>query len=335
MGFKTGSFISVGNRGLNPTISLARTRRVENPLWNFTLPATFQGTVAGYASRGTTINKFPFATDANATDVGNLISDREAAGQSSSTHGYVSGGYASNVIEKFPFASNGNSTDVADLTVARRNLTGQSSSVDGYTSGGNNPPGYFNVIDKFPFAADANATDVGDLTMARTYLAGQSSTVSGYSSGGFSPASGTPNSATNRIDKFPFATNANATDVGDLSSGNDRVAGQSSTVSGYVTGGTNASPVRIIDKFSFASDANAVGVAFITVGGPRIDVTGQSSTASGYTTGGYFNAPPSSVGPVGYSATNIIEKFPFATDASATDVGDLTAAQRQATGQQD
>jgi hypothetical protein len=48
---------------------------------------------------------------------------------------------------------------------------------------------------------------------------------------------------------------------------------------------------------------------------------GQSSTASGYATGG----PPSS---------NIIDKFPFASDASATDVGDLTVARAFAAGQQ-
>lgn len=339
MAIKINSILGVSTMSANGTNRYTRTNpnTNRNPLWNFTLPHTFQGTVAGYASRGTVINKFPFATDANATDVGDLLSNREAAGQSSSTHGYVSGGYASNVIEKFPFASNGNSTDAADLTVARRYLTGQSSSVNGYTSGGDMPSSYFNVIDKFPFAADANATDVGDLTMARSFLAGQSSTVSGYSSGGFSPASGTPTGGTNRIDKFPFAADANATDVADLTAGSYRVAGQSSTVSGYVTGGAPlpAATVRRIDKFPFASDANATNIGNITVGGPRIDVTGQSSTASGYTTGGYFNAPPGSIGPVGYSATNIIDKFPFATDASATDVGDLTATQRLAAGQQD
>ena len=36
MGFKTASFISIANRGLNPTTSAALTRGVRNPLWNFT-----------------------------------------------------------------------------------------------------------------------------------------------------------------------------------------------------------------------------------------------------------------------------------------------------------
>ena len=84
MSFKTTSFLSIANRGLNPTISLARTRRVENPDWRI---HTFQGTVAGYTTGGIPqigIDKFPFATDANATDVGDLTVSRRSgnAGQS-------------------------------------------------------------------------------------------------------------------------------------------------------------------------------------------------------------------------------------------------------------
>ena len=186
MGFKTGSFTSVGNRGLNPTISLARTRRVENPLWNFTLPATFQGTVAGYTSGG-----------------------------------YTS--VSTNVIDKFPFATDANATDVGDLTEGRYSMAGQSSDVSGYTSGGKIPASRTNVIDKFPFATDANATDVGDLTATRMSAAGQSSTASGYSSGGYG---GPPFVSVNVIDKFPFASDANATDIGDLTLSRRWIAGQ-------------------------------------------------------------------------------------------------------------
>ena len=236
MGFKTGSFISVGNRGLNPTISLARTRRVENPLWNFTVPHTFQGTVAGYATGGIPqigIDKFPFATDANATDVGNLSVSRRStgAGQSSDVSGYTSAGFGpsySNVIDKFPFATNANATDVGDVTFGRYGATGQSSTVSGYTSGGRTAPGVVpygtstdNIIDKFPFATNANATDVGDLTVARYDAAGQSSTASGYTSGGYLTPGGR-----NIIDKFPFAADANATDVGDLVLASYSLAGQ-------------------------------------------------------------------------------------------------------------
>ncbi len=43
MGFKTTSFISIANRGLNPTISSSLTRRVVNPVWSFnrTVVVTF------------------------------------------------------------------------------------------------------------------------------------------------------------------------------------------------------------------------------------------------------------------------------------------------------
>lgn len=58
-----------------------------------TLP-TFQGTVSGYTSGGApnrnTIDKYPFASDANATDVGNLTAGRGGvSGQSSEISGYT------------------------------------------------------------------------------------------------------------------------------------------------------------------------------------------------------------------------------------------------------
>jgi hypothetical protein len=330
-GFKTGSFISIGNRGLNPTNSLERTRRVNNPVWNFTLPHTFQGTVAGYASGGRTenfptivrnvIDKFPFATDAGATDVGDLTRNTQgAAGQSSDVSGYTSGGApgSQNIIDKFPFATNANATDVGDLTVARPDIgAGQSSDVSGYTCGGDTTPpptSQSNVIDKFPFATNANATDVGDLTVARYSSTGQSSTVSGYTSGGYSK---------NVIDKFPFATNANATDVGDLNGERNFRSGQSSTVSGYISGGP--STTNLIEKFPFATNANAtdVGDLFLT----RNKAAGQSSTVSGYTSGGQYSPSP------GNNAT--IDKFSFASDSNATSVGNLSAARYFAVGQQD
>ena len=304
-----------------------------------------QGSVSGYSSGGFTTppialpshtsnitDKFPFATDGNATDVGDLSQARYgSAGQSSRISGYTSGGYTPpaiptggfrNTIDKFPFASNANSTDVGDLTQNRSYLAGQSSEVDGYTTAGlsSPPPVTRNTIDKFPFAADANATDVGDLTTATHVVAGQSSSVSGYRSGGTPPV-------TNTIDKFPFASNANATDVGDLTQARFGGIGQSSGVSGYTSGGTIPPFSNVIDKFPFAADANATDVGDLTVA--RTRGAGQSSTVSGYSSGGY--GPPL---PPGAVSINPIDKFPFATNANATDVGDLTVARYDPTGQQ-
>ena len=146
-------------------------------------------------------------------------------------------------------------------------------------------------------------------------------TVSGYSSGGHAPPP-----ILNTIDKFPFSSDANATDVGDLTVARYGAVGQSSTVSGYSSGGSSPPWTNTIDKFPFASDANATDVGDLTVA--RNNMTGQSSTASGYSSGG-------SVFPLSGSPeqTNTIDKFPFSSDANATDVGDLTLSRQSLAGQ--
>lgn len=290
------------------------------------------GITAGYTSGGATnvIDSFPFANNANATDVGDLTVSRQyLGGTSSNTHGYSAGGNAagfSNVIDRFGFGSTANASDVGDLTVARDAVSAQSSSTHGYTSGG-----FFqqtvpaqnvtNVIDRFPFSATANASDVGDLTVARRYVTGQSSSTTGYASGGLI----VPGFLAN-IDSFPFATNANATAVGGLVRAMGTGAGQNSFTHGYFSGGSpNALfPPLIsteIQKFPFANNSNASVVAYLTV--RKQGATGQNSTTRGYTSGGFTPA-----------VSNTIDSFPFSTDASASDVGDLTVARADVAGQQ-
>ena len=294
----------------------------------FNLPPTptAYGSVSGYTHGGqpnsNVIDKFPFASDANATDVGNLTRTStfgSQTGASSLVSGYsVGGGPAptSNVIDKYPFAADGNATDVGDLTQARGNGSGHESDVSGYTAGGQSAP-IVNTIDKFAFATDANATDVGDLPAIRAWCTDQSSLENGYVSGG-----NTGSSTQNTIYKFSFATDGNATDVANLSQARNGVVGQSSLISGYTSGGHTTglyypANSNVIDKFPFASDANATDVGNLT--SAVTTAAGQSSTASGYRSGGI--TPP-------YVATNTIDKFPFASDANATDVGDLTTASR-------
>lgn len=290
----------------------------------------FQGIISGYTSGGdnnfNVIDKFPFATDTNATDVGDLsVSRYSAAGQSSSTSGYNSGGElpsSLNTIEKFPFAANNNSSYVGELTVLRGGASGQSSSTFGYNSGGSSTLGEYNTIDKFPFASDANATDVGDLLRKRFYTAGQSSQNSGYVSGGFDPSIAGL-AISNAIERFPFASNVISTDVSNLAVARLRLTGQSSTVSGYSSGGSTfpstTSGSTTVDKFPFASSAASSFVGDLTVA--RYGSAGQSSTVSGYNSG----------------ANNIgarIDKFSFTTDGNASVVGDLTTPRRYQAGQQ-
>ena len=255
--------------------------------------------------------------------MGNLSEGRyNCSGQSSSTHGYTSGGIPGdgNVIDKFPFTSGfTTATDVGNLTGSRTAVAGQSSIPNGYgynTGGGN-------VIDKFSFSSDGNSTNAGNTLTTRSSVAGQSSATHGYTSGNYSPL-------TTDIDKFPFASEDDATDVGDLTLARGGVAGQSSSTHGYTSGGAtgpgNPNRVDPIDKFTFVSDGNATDIGDLSVA--RNACVGQSSTTHGYTAGGYQPAP---VGP-----SNVIDKFPFASDFSgtATDVGDLTWSRYQGAGQQ-
>jgi hypothetical protein len=143
-------------------------------------------------------------------------------------------------------------------------------------------------------------------------------TVAGYTSGGFAPGT------VNTIDKFPFASDANASDVGDLTQSRYGLAGQSSTSSGYTSGGFITTAINTVDKFPFAANANASDVGDLTQS--RYHVAGQSSTASGYTSGGDNPSLTPSI-------RNIIDKFPFSSNANASDVGDLTQSRYRVAGQ--
>jgi len=167
-----------------------------------------------------TIDKFPDASNANSTDVGDTLNPiAQLSAQSSPTHGYVSGGYETapsptfspngpftDTIQKWPFATDENSTDVGNLTVARAWAAGTSSGETGYASAGRAPPlgGATNIIDKFPFATDADATDVGDLTQTQQFAGGWSSRENSYVA---------YNAAT---DKMPFASEISAARANDL-----------------------------------------------------------------------------------------------------------------------
>ena len=288
-------------------------------------PTQAQGSVSGYNSGGnpdptsSTIDKFPFASSGNATDVGELsCARRDVAGNSSSEYGYTSTGrrvtpptpQEVTTVERFPFASDSPASAVGFASCKVRYASGQNSTSSAYITGGLTtlPPGgpsLVNVIGKFPFAGSANFSDVAELAQAMRSSAGQSSRDNGYHSGG----EPTIFSYTQNIQKFPFSSNTPASIVASLSASRGRVAGQNSIEHGYTTGGYS----NVIDKFPFAADSPAVDVGDIT-GACARGAAGQSSTTCGYTSGG--------VDPGGY--TNIISKFSFANDGNAVDQGDLT-----------
>jgi hypothetical protein len=283
----------------------------------------FQGSNYGYISGGApgapvanVVERFSFTSDGGGTDVGNLFAGRyNCSGQSSSTHGYTCAGQpgAIDTIDKFPFTSGfTTATDVGNLTGGRNKVAGQSSIPNGYgynTGGGN-------VIDKFSFSSDGDATVAGNTLTTRSWVAGQSSATHGYTSGNYP--------ITSDIDKFPFASDGDATDVGDLAVTRGIACGQSSTTHGYTSGGYTTGRNDTIDKFSFSTDGNATDIGQLSV--ERNGAAGSSSTTHGYSAAGYQPGGPS----------NVIDKFPFASDFSgtATDVGDLTSGRYYGAGQQ-
>lgn len=212
-------------------------------------------------------------TSYSQTDVGDLDEEvRAASSQQSSKNGYVTGGYGqtssarTNKIRKISFASDGNSTEAGQLTEGKWRVSGHSTPHCGYTSGGDiGQPDPSNRIERFPFSADTYSSDIADLTgSGREQHAGNSSDTHGYVTGGEPrPDPGSGNGQTT-IEKFSFASNSNATDVGDLNEALfSAMTGVNSTTHGYVAGGTPSTAPGIlvqndVQKFSFASDGNAV-----------------------------------------------------------------------------
>ena len=125
------------------------------------------------------VERYSFASDGNGVDTTqNLTNAQTSPGghASSTTHGYVAGGYTgSNIrqIQKYQFDTSNNSTNVGNLTaqpVDVRNGAGSSSTTYGYRAGGG--PSYRVEIEKWAFASDGDGADVADLTVGRQEFSG-------------------------------------------------------------------------------------------------------------------------------------------------------------------
>ena len=216
---------------------------VGNRTYAYQLGGQDYGASPAPASWVNIIGKFATATDANATDVGDLAAVKgEMSGASSSTHGYVAGGYNqayTYTIEKVSFASDGNATSVGNLVgipgapvEPRAHHTGGQSDTHGYALSGTAPPTATPVradyVLSFPFASDTNATNLGDqMNVSRTFHASTSSSSHIYSAGGHSPVAPGPSGSgtVNSIEKFDMTSNTGGTDVGDLSSATKNATG--------------------------------------------------------------------------------------------------------------
>jgi hypothetical protein len=185
------------------------------------------------------ILKFLFVSDNTSTISGDLLvpnTINSIAGVNSTEAGYIMGGYKdpfpsnpkrTDGIEKFSFVTDGNTTGVGTLSAAKNFGGGVSSTTHGYYVAGYADQAPYSDIEKFSFASDGATSYVGWPVItaqkpngSTSQFAASSSTESGYLAGGQGdvPGNASPgaNSTKWAIQKFPYATDSDTTDVGDL-----------------------------------------------------------------------------------------------------------------------
>lgn len=284
--------------------------------------------------------------------------------------GYQAGGIAGpgnvNTIDKFPFASLGTATDVGDISSARNSASGISAPGAGYAVSAAGSPGN-NTIDKYPFASDTNATDIGDLFFQAWGTNAESSDTHGYQGGTYAPGNNPApmggGGYINNLCKFPFASDTNASDIGDMVVGTFYACGLNSATDGYVMGGGNSA--SRIQRFPFSTDSNATLMGICSFGANYVGISSSvngynvanatmnklsfvndtftvgvnmfaslvygsgvnSGVDSGYRAGGYISTTPAPL-------TINIDKFPFVNDTNSVDVGDLSQTRAYSSGAQ-
>ena len=302
------------------------------------LPWSSNGETYGYSVGGYTpntankqIQRFAFASDGNATDVGDLASARRAAaGASSSTHSYGAGGRVPspggvNTISKFAFANEATQNNLSTtLPKTVTQSSGAMSETHGFSLAGY-MPSFDRDIFRWSFSSDTETATTHAQTGVydNTYTLGISGPDYGYVVSGSQPSNSPNNSPTNNpslypnqnkaIEKFSYASENTI----NLHSKLDNLhgvgpSGSTSPTHGYVAGGKSipgTGQVNFISKFPFAGEDVASDVGDLT--NTRGHSTSAYSGVSGYAAGG---SP---------SNSNTIDKYSFSTDGNATDVGDL------------
>jgi len=174
-----------------------------------------------WMGQGNIIERSADASSSNAVDVGDsTVSYGHAAGSSDTDagYGYIHGGFVSGAqsvyIERFQMQASANGADVGDLAVGAGQTGGSSSLTHGYNFGAGSAPSRTDHIQKFAFAASAAGSDIGNLIAALWVSSGISSLTHSYSCGGDTGAGG--GNSVNTIQKWPHASDTNATDIGDL-----------------------------------------------------------------------------------------------------------------------
>ena len=167
---------------------------------------------------GNDIEYVTIATTGNATNFGDLQTDRYGNAGCGSTTRAISGGAASypgttvysDIMDYITIASTGNGTDFGNMSEALDNCSAASSNTRGIWMGGNNGSIKLNTIQYVTIASTSNTTDFGDLAVATRTSMGASNNISCFKMGGNTP------SYIATIEEFVIASTGNAADFGDL-----------------------------------------------------------------------------------------------------------------------
>ena len=156
------------------------------------------------------------------------------------------------------------------------------------------------------------------MTVGKLQVSGATDTVNGYTMNG---SSGTPMYST--VERFVYSSEADSTDIGEMTLVRYCTGGASSATHGYAFAGGHVHGTMYdrIDKFNFAGSFSSTDVGNVLAGrqGPAC----QSSTVSGYCTGGTTDNT---------NGSNVIQKVDFSSDGDSTDVGNLTGLMQYGAG---
>ena len=235
----------------------------------------------GYHAGGyiavSTIERFSMVSQGTSSHVGDLTAVTDAAGSTNNNthaftlgHGWDAGsGGVGTMVQKFAFASSAAASEHGSLAYNQYNSGSGNTNGDasyGYMMGGNaggvgSPAGIAKMkeIQKISLNSASTSTVIASTTLHRHSSAGSSSSTHGYSSGGHNGG------FIAVIDKFSFATEADATGVGDMASGAKHQRAAASALDyGYNAGG--GGDYQGIDRINFSQDGNSVGVGNLSQG---------------------------------------------------------------------
>jgi len=300
--------------------------------------ATGFKTASGVNTENKTIDYYTIASTGNASDFGDLSSNRNSAqGGGSSTRAIFFAGYAwgigpVNIIDYVTIASAGNATDFGDASNSiythHANIDSSTRSIffGGYTGS------HIDVIEYVTIASTGNATDFGNLDQA------QSARSAGLSNGTIGILAGDVggNSANNQ--KITIASTGNATDFGTLQTYGGTYMAYQGSASPYNSAVQNEAgfPPAAMGLFfggdySTESNIEQTTISYIDIATTgSLAMFGDLSAPRDRMVGGFASSTRGGVmgGQGADNSTNvdIIEYVLFSTKGKATDFGNLTSA---------